>query len=739
MKTVKILCVMVCIVFVMSFNAAGQETVYEAEDVLVNGPLSTEPSDTNNQYEDYEGWGDDSGSSLILSVNESVAEADAVHLRFTELLASRTYDVYADVRYPSVDGTGIFGLDPLFVWDYSYTSAAEAVGESPLTFGEADAVEVLFSGGGGNVEVRFQMASTVSDGSGNINIYCGNKTHKLIPGLYYSGFDRIVLVPPMASDPEPADGIDHVNPFDVQLNWQGPEDSVDPDYELYFPEGPDPNFANAVAIPVDEPPYDAGNLSLDTEYYWRVDTIEPNEGAPIILAGQVWSFTTGGKATDPNPSDGSIAAPVVLSWTGDTFATAYDVYFSSDVNDVGDAVPAAYLGEVTDTNTSALTLPALGVRTTYYWRVDEKDEGGVLVSGDVWSFTTLVMEAHWKFDETSGKTAIDETGSHDATLKNGPEWDIGILGGALRFDGIDDYVDPGNIIGDWLQGSVSAWVNFDSTVWGENATAIYSIGNQPIIGGGDNAMFGAHPNPNYGGGSLVFGAYIPGLDWQLADSGMVPETGNWYHVVGTWGADGISIYVNGQLSGTNNYNGAFIGSSYNTIGCNSWPYSVVEGRLDDIRIYDGAISAESVAQLYEASPQAKYPDPADGAQGVDKETLLTWVAGAGALTHDVYLGTNRTLVSIATTDSDEFMANTTDTSYTPDSLNNGTTYYWRIDELLDSGLVTGNIWSFTTESLGCNPPLEADINNDCIVNMTDLAVVAGEWLRCSLVPDTLCP
>ncbi|MHC4158980.1 MAG: hypothetical protein ACYSSO_07855, partial [Planctomycetota bacterium] len=48
--------------------------------------------------------------------------------------------------------------------------------------------------------------------------------------------------------------------------------------------------------------------------------------------------------------------------------------------------------------------------------------------------------AHWKFDEGSGSTAYDSAGDNDGTLVNGPVWTTGQIGGALSFDGVDDYV-----------------------------------------------------------------------------------------------------------------------------------------------------------------------------------------------------------------------------------------------------------------------------------------------------------
>ncbi len=50
------------------------------------------------------------------------------------------------------------------------------------------------------------------------------------------------------------------------------------------------------------------------------------------------------------------------------------------------------------------------------------------------------MISYWKFDESSGTTAYDSVDANDGTLVNGPVWTSGQVGGALSFDGVNDYV-----------------------------------------------------------------------------------------------------------------------------------------------------------------------------------------------------------------------------------------------------------------------------------------------------------
>ncbi|MGA2093622.1 MAG: hypothetical protein ABSH16_09470 [Sedimentisphaerales bacterium] len=108
-----------------------------------------------------------------------------------------------------------------------------------------------------------------------------------------------------------------------------------------------------------------------------------------------------------------------------------------------------------------------------------------------------------------------------------------------------------------------------------------------------------------------------------------------------------------------------------------------------------AVTSNQTAQNYTVAGtppgQASAPSPSTGATGVDVNVILSWTAGSGATSHDVYFGTAAT---------PPFVQNQAGTSYDPPgALNAGTTYYWRIDEKNAGGTTTGTVWSFTTLAL----------------------------------------
>lgn len=92
------------------------------------------------------------------------------------------------------------------------------------------------------------------------------------------------------------------------------------------------------------------------------------------------------------------------------------------------------------------------------------------------------------------------------------------------------------------------------------------------------------------------------------------------------------------------------------------------------------------------------PTPPDGAMGMSLIADLIWTAGFGAISHDIYFGP---------TNPPPFIHNQTATIYNTAMMglmSYETTYYWRIDEVSESGTTVGNVWSFTTESSPPPPP-----------------------------------
>ena len=103
--------------------------------------------------------------------------------------------------------------------------------------------------------------------------------------------------------------------------------------------------------------------------------------------------------------------------------------------------------------------------------------------------------------------------------------------------------------------------------------------------------------------------------------------------------------------------------------------------------------------------QATNPIPAHNNEHVELNsgnTILSWTSAINAASHNIYYGTNLAAVEAATTTSPEYKGNQIETnaSYPVNGLYTGTTYYWRVDEVLaNSEVVKGNIWRFRPAQL----------------------------------------
>ena len=127
---------------------------------------------------------------------------------------------------------------------------------------------------------------------------------------------------------------------------------------------------------------------------------------------------------------------------------------------------------------------------------------------------------------------------------------------------------------------------------------------------------------------------------------------------------------------------------------------------DTLFVDDMHIVTSSIAGMPSAAVD---PNPADGATGVATNPLLTWSPGSNAQWHDVYFGTdqgNLPLVSEAQTATD----------FEPSPLQEGITYYWRVDEGNDASTTAGAQWRFTTAAGACTPTTVsvASISTDTI-------------------------
>ena len=207
---------------------------------------------------------------------------------------------------------------------------------------------------------------------------------------------------------------------------------------------------------------------------------------------------------------------------------------------------------------------------------------------------------HWKFDETSGTTAADSSGNgNTGTLTNmtGSEWTTGKVGGGLTFDGTNDYVGLGNVHNNLGDATVSAWVY----VQGGSGTWRSILMKNKILGF----------ELNSGNGITLFFGNGSGWGPAASSASNVPMN-QWVHVAGTRSGSTVTVYIDGVSDGTSSNSATGSNSLSLGIGAKQLVSSAnghLPGIIDDVRMYDHALSAGEISAL--AAGGAGAPEPAE--------------------------------------------------------------------------------------------------------------------------------
>ena len=309
---------------------------------------------------------------------------------------------------------------------------------------------------------------------------------------------------------------------------------------------------------------------------------------------------------------------------------------------------------------------------------------------------TSAMVAYYPLDGD----ATDATGNgHDGTIMGDPQFVPGKFGQALEFEDRDYVQVTGYIpISGGADRTVTAWVKMeDLGVQGIVAWGIIQAQSKWVIRLSTKGQIRLE----------IEGDAIKG-NTRLVD-------GEWHHIAVSFANDGtpelgeVELYADGVLQShaqsTTKIDTSETGNL--EIGRNLKNDGFFQGAIDEVKIYDRALSVEEILQDMEGPPSYAFatgPNPPDGATDVQRSVVLSWTPLIHAGKHDVYLGTNSNDVSGAdranplnVLKSQNQDPNTYDP---PGLLDFGQTYYWRVDEVNgppDFTIHPGDVWSFTAE------------------------------------------
>jgi len=220
------------------------------------------------------------------------------------------------------------------------------------------------------------------------------------------------------------------------------------------------------------------------------------------------------------------------------------------------------------------------------------------------------LVAYWSLDDSSDPGHDDSGNGNHGTLVNGPVSTTGILGGALSFDGVDDYVETSSK--NWgfsTSATVTAWIKTtagdETRVPFVNGVTVFSLAH----GDAQDEMLlwvntdGTIAIYNHKGG--------PGGNYVARGSDSVVNTGDWVFVAGMLDGGGsasnLRIFVNGFEEAGTTFS---LGSPTDIVDTTpraariGWrpplhqlPSEIFEGEIDEVRLYNRALSEEEICQL----------------------------------------------------------------------------------------------------------------------------------------------
>ena len=239
-----------------------------------------------------------------------------------------------------------------------------------------------------------------------------------------------------------------------------------------------------------------------------------------------------------------------------------------------------------------LFLPIL--LTTFYILLSSTTHAGTIIKSPAYLGLNAGLVGCWSFDG-SYTNAPDCSGNNNVgTLTGGPTKTVGKVGQVLSFDGVDDWVNMGSFVP--VSGgnprTVSVWVKVTSSATNRTIT---SWGSDSVAG--QRFTFSINTS-----NTLSIG--IEGS----AESAVTAVGDNiWHHVAITCSGNNLNtckIWVDGRLDKTLTTSATInTSSSDRGLSIGIWPllFGPFNGQIDEVRIYNRALTSSEVERLYKGS------------------------------------------------------------------------------------------------------------------------------------------
>jgi len=219
-------------------------------------------------------------------------------------------------------------------------------------------------------------------------------------------------------------------------------------------------------------------------------------------------------------------------------------------------------------------------------------------------------------DDLATTNVVESISGNDGTANFNTEDNsvVGKVNKALSFNGTGDYVNLGSTAdGNYTSMTISAWIKRTGDT---PATWSTHLHRGPTTAVGTSVFFIGTEATTHNIVSTI-GAGASGPSYLSGDTNVFTELDTWYHVLTSWDGTTARVYVDNiekvsyALSAANfTAYTATQGSAITRIGAsgNASGY-LVEGEIDDVRIYDTALTVDEVSAIYNSGAGTEIDDP----------------------------------------------------------------------------------------------------------------------------------